>query len=344
MESIRRIIKSKTPASVMMPVIQTILSLPPAAARYLIADFTAPTKSQRDWVQMVEYSDWRGAWIGSDMSKCKGIEQKIKEADLIIYEAHAPEFTYPVPVLECVAAYEYLINTLKVPGSKIILSGDSAGGALCLETLVRVYAPGILTDIHFPRTNYRAELPAGLFLVSPLVSANTASWLWEFTGDIITPVLANRVLKEYLNLPEANPSELHVLKLAHIRSGFARFAPKNILIYVGEREVMRDDILSLANTVKKDEKLNVQIRKENYEHDWYFIREIVKAQDRYIVDEADSQFVDFVASSVMEKALINTKVINASTENAFSSNTTHLIPEQLQAENESVSVVPPVTA
>lgn len=26
----------------------------------------------------------------------------------------APEFKYPVPVLECVAAYEYLTNSLKV--------------------------------------------------------------------------------------------------------------------------------------------------------------------------------------------------------------------------------------
>ncbi|KAI8644119.1 Alpha/Beta hydrolase protein [Parasitella parasitica] len=346
METIRQLIKANIPTSIMAPIIQCILSLPPSISRYLIADFTAPKKSQMSWIKMMETPTWKGAWIGPSIAKYQDDDlllQRIKDADMIIYKVHggafrvghctmymdvfqnwihllkenhninalilsieyslAPESMYPVPVLECVAAYEYLINTLNIPGSKIILSGDSAGGALCLETLIRVYAPDILKDIGASRSNYAAEIPAGILLVSPLVSANTSSWLWQFGNDIITPELASRVLKEYLNLPEAtNTDDLHLLKLALISKDFDRFVPKNVMVYVGEQEVMRDDILTLAHTVKQDKTCNVYIRKEDCLHDWYFIRELVKAQDKHILTSSDEEFVAFATRSLSEAA------------------------------------------
>ncbi|KAL9554594.1 hypothetical protein MBANPS3_002736 [Mucor bainieri] len=402
MESIRHLIKTNVPTSIMVPIIQGILSLPPTMARYLIADFTAPKKSQMSWIKMIEKPEWKGAWIGPDMAECQDegqLLQKIRDADMIIYKAHggafrvghctmymdvfqnwihllkekhninalilsvdyslAPEHMYPVPVLECVAAYEYLVNTLHVPGSRIILSGDSAGGALCLETLIRVYAPNILKDLGAPRSNYTIELPAGLLLVSPLVSANTSSWLWEFKQDIVTPVLASRVLKEYLNLPEAtNTDELHLLKLAHIRSDFDRFAPKNVMVYVGEREVMRDDILTLAQTVKQDDKFNVRIRKENFEHDWYFIRELVKPQDKHILQSSDEEFAAFCARSLNEAAENTEKKTSSSAsqldavakallvgQQPHVHHPVHLVPKVDSAEVESEAIaVPPITA
>ncbi|CAO0803204.1 unnamed protein product [Mucor circinelloides] len=402
MESIRHLIRTNVPTSIMVPIIQGILSLPPTISRYLIADFTAPKKSQLSWIRMIEKPGWRGAWIGPDMAQCQDdgqLLQRIRDADMIIYKAHggafrvghctmymdvfqnwihclkekhninalilsvdyslAPENMYPVPVLECVAAYEYLVNTLNIPGSKIVLSGDSAGGALCLETLIRVYAPNILKDLGASRSNYNVELPAGLLLVSPLVSANTSSWLWEFKQDIVTPVLASRVLKEYLNLPEAtNTDELHLLKLAHIRSDFDRFAPKNVMVYVGEREVMRDDILTLAQTVKQDEKFNVRIRRENFEHDWYFIRELVRPEDKHILQSSDEEFAAFCARSLTEAAEnaekkpcpSHTEPLDAVAKALLVGkhahvHPVHLVPKVHSAEVESeVIAVPPTTA
>ncbi|CEP11952.1 hypothetical protein [Parasitella parasitica] len=393
MESIRQLIKAKVPTSIMALIIQGILSLPPTISRYLIAEFTAPKKSQMSWIRMIETSTWKGAWIGPNIAKYQEddlLSHRIREADMIIYKVHggafrvghctmymdvfqnwihllkenhninalilsidyslAPECMYPVPVLECVAAYEYLINTLNIPGSKIILSGDSAGGALCLETLIRVYAPNILQDINASRSNFEAEIPAGILLVSPLVSANTSSWLWQFENDIITPELASRVLKEYLNLPEAtNTDDLHLLKLAHISKDFDRFAPKNVMVYVGEQEVMRDDILALAHTVKKDKTCNVYIRKEDCLHDWYFIRELVKAQDKHILTSSDEEFVTFAARSLSEAAInfknpsisstaqLDTLAKSLLVGKQTQSHSTHLIPE---IETEAISVSP----
>lgn len=76
--------------------------------------------------------------------------------------------------------------------------------------------------------------------------------------------------------------------------------PKNLLVYVGEREVMREDIMTLANAVKQDVKFNVEVRKENYEHDWYFIREVVKLDERHLLVQSDEQFAAFAAKALRE--------------------------------------------
>jgi hypothetical protein len=78
----------------------------------------------------------------------------------------------------------------------------------------------MLENLDAPHTNFATELPAGLLLVSPLVSADKHTWLWEYEEDLITQSLAMQALKEYLNIPDAtNHDDLHLLKLARIRSG-----------------------------------------------------------------------------------------------------------------------------
>lgn len=95
MESIRKLIKANVPSSIMVPIIQAILSLPPAASRFIVADFTAPTKSQRSWIKMIEKETWKGAWIGPSMSECSDDElsNKVRAADMIIYKAHGKKKT-----------------------------------------------------------------------------------------------------------------------------------------------------------------------------------------------------------------------------------------------------------
>lgn len=91
MESIRHLIRTNVPTAIMVPIIQGILSLPPTMARYLIADFTAPKRSQMSWIRMIEKPAWKGAWIGPDMAQCHDegqLLQRIRDADMIIYKAH----------------------------------------------------------------------------------------------------------------------------------------------------------------------------------------------------------------------------------------------------------------
>ncbi|KAJ8086857.1 hypothetical protein PM082_005682 [Marasmius tenuissimus] len=74
----------------------------------------------------------------------------------------APQYPWPCPLQDVVAAYLYLIRPPKnalhkpVPPEKIVFAGDSAGGGLCLSVLA------ILRDMGVP-------MPAGAALISPWV-------------------------------------------------------------------------------------------------------------------------------------------------------------------------------
>ena len=216
----------------------------------------------------------------------------------------APAHKYPGPVLECVQAYKHLTEDLRVPAWKVIFSGDSAGGALCLETLVRTYAPGLAENFDAQRTNYNIDLPAGMVLISPLVTPETTSGSWQTNDkyDMVGQQLAKLVFKEYLDYPNVDPDQLPILRIAQIQSGFSRFAPKNALVFVGEKEVMRDDIMNLIDVAERDGHVKVRTCKENYAHDWYLIREIVKQKDKPMLDMYDEVFADFAAYAVAEAA------------------------------------------
>lgn len=67
----------------------------------------------------------------------------------------APQFPFPCGLMDCLAAYLYLLEQKHDP-STILLAGDSAGGGMVLSMLV------ILRDQGIP-------LPAGAILISPWV-------------------------------------------------------------------------------------------------------------------------------------------------------------------------------
>lgn len=68
----------------------------------------------------------------------------------------APETCFPGPLHDAVSAYFRLTEELHIPPENIILSGDSAGGGLCLALLM------YLRDNDYP-------LPSGAILMSPWV-------------------------------------------------------------------------------------------------------------------------------------------------------------------------------
>ncbi|KAF1953702.1 alpha/beta-hydrolase [Byssothecium circinans] len=67
----------------------------------------------------------------------------------------APQFPFPCGLMDCLAAYLYLLEEKHDP-STIILAGDSAGGGMILSMLVTLRDQGI-------------PLPAGAILISPWV-------------------------------------------------------------------------------------------------------------------------------------------------------------------------------
>lgn len=196
-------------------------------------------------------------------------------------------------------------NGLGVPGSKIVVTGDSAGGALLLETMMDVNAPE--TYDHLGGSNAAGaieahgnrDLPAAMMLSSPLVTEqfSSPSWKENEKHDLITTKFARQVLREYFD-PEVapTPDTMKVLALARMQSGFEDFIPKNVLIFVGKKEVMRDDILELANRVKENSSISLQVVQENLVHDWFMIRDLVK--NKSILERNDKIFIRFIKNSL----------------------------------------------
>lgn len=53
----------------------------------------------------------------------------------------APEYKYPSQLIETLAGYHYLVNSLGIPESKIVLGGDSAGANLASAFLLHLARP-----------------------------------------------------------------------------------------------------------------------------------------------------------------------------------------------------------
>ncbi|KAG1179548.1 hypothetical protein G6F70_002622 [Rhizopus microsporus] len=214
----------------------------------------------------------------------------------------APKYKYPEPVHQCVSAYNYLTNHLGVSPSKVVLSGDSAGGALVIETLIRTYAPGILDNLDAPRTNFDLPLPAAALLSSPLVSPETTqeSWKKYEKKDIISLSLAKSVFKEYLDLPNVKMEDLPILRISQINNKFDRFLPKNVLVIAGTKEVLYDSIVQMVDFIKQDGKINLTFLEENLLHDWFLIHEVISKKDKGVIQKYDELFVDFAVKAVKE--------------------------------------------
>lgn len=136
----------------------------------------------------------------------------------------APEHTYPAASDDVLRVYEALLQTLP-NGVPVILSGDSAGGLIALQTLLRL-------------RDARGPLPAGLLLFSPITDAvrfDGATYDTEarndpwFTRDVLRPLVA-------MYAPDADPQEL---ALCPKRADLTGFPPMHV--EVGENEVLRSD-------------------------------------------------------------------------------------------------------
>ncbi|KAI9475828.1 MAG: Alpha/Beta hydrolase protein, partial [Benjaminiella poitrasii] len=303
------------PPSVVLQTLRTVLTMPSATARSIIKDLTRPLGNQKRFIREFNNEHWKGPLIMSEMIRCNDdiTLRRLQKSDIVIFNIHvghstmymesfiswlrmfkkkynlyacimsveyglAPRHKYPGPLNDCVKAFEYLTKDLNVSPSRIILSGDSAGGALVLETLIRTYSPSILNNLNAPRENFDLPLPAGVLLSSPLVSAETSSKSWgKFAKtDMVSQQLAKLIYKEYLGLPKTKTEDLPLMRLSHIQNNFERFMPRHILVFIGEKEVLHDDIVDMVNAVKMDDKINIELVEENYAHDWFLIHEIVK--------------------------------------------------------------------
>jgi len=185
--------------------------------------------------QMVVYYLHGGAFIfGSPQGSHRQLICKIAKCSGKVFAINyrlAPQNMFPAALIDAVSGYLYLIEEHGISPSKIVISGDSAGGGLTMATLL------VLRDMGLP-------MPAGAAVMSPWMDLST-SFASHQTRDKTDYLPSFEKLEQHPGLYYTTPTLLkhpYVSTLFH--PDMEGLPP--ILIQVGDAERLVDEGLELA--------------------------------------------------------------------------------------------------
>ncbi len=186
--------------------------------------------------------------------KCLSIEYRL-----------APEHPFPAAIDDTYSAYNWLINNGISP-KNIIVSGQSAGGGLCLALLLKI------KENNFPQ-------PLGAVALSPWTDLSQ-SGKTMVTNEHIDPIISKKYLDRFAKLyfPDLNNMSYLASPIIGKLSGLP-----DILIQVGSTETMLDDSIRFYEKAKK-ENVNAKLEIwENMFHGWHGNAHILKDAENAII-------------------------------------------------------------
>jgi monoterpene epsilon-lactone hydrolase len=207
----------------------TIDSLPAGlAAEWILPHQAAPFEPGKDRVIFYIHG---GGYVSGSCSDHRAHVAKIVQGSgvgALLFEYRlAPEHPYPAAIEDILAAYSWLLAQ-GVSASRIVMAGESAGGGLCLSTLLALRDQGL-------------PLPAAGVALSPLTD-------FTFSGEshrtkarvCLSPPGMNTVCGKYY-VGEHDPC------LAYISPLFGELGElPPLFICVGDDETLRDDSTRFA--------------------------------------------------------------------------------------------------
>ena len=173
----------------------------------------------------------------------------------------APEHTFPAAIDDTYLAYQWLIEQGISP-KDIIVSGQSAGGGLCLALLLKI------------KENKMSQ-PLGAVALSPWTDLSQ-SGKSMITNAKLDPIISKEYLDRFSKL--YFPESFQMSHLASPIIGELSGLP-DILIQVGSAETMLDDSKFFYEKAKK---ANVNVKLEVWEdmfHGWHSNAHILKAAE-----------------------------------------------------------------
>jgi len=143
----------------------------------------------------------------------------------------APEHPFPAALDDAVAAYKWLLDQ-NIPHHNIIFAGDSAGGGLAVAAMLRLQEEKLV-------------LPAAAVLLSPWcdLSMNGRSAIEDRD-----PIYSRQAFLRFAKLYASGVPLDHPF-LSPLNATFKNMPP--ILIQVGERELLQDDAMRLAECLRE---------------------------------------------------------------------------------------------
>ena len=187
--------------------------------------------------------------------KCLSIEYRL-----------APEHPFPAAIDDTYSAYQWLVNEGISP-KHIIVSGQSAGGGLCLALLLKIKENNI-------------SQPLGAVALSPWTDLSQ-SGKTMIKNEKIDPVINKKYLDRFAKL--YFPDLKNMSHLASPIIGDLSGLP-DILIQVGSAETMLDDSTRFYEKAKK---ANVNAKLEIWEnmfHGWHSNAHILKDAENAIIN------------------------------------------------------------
>lgn len=209
------------------------IEVSPVTIDGLPAEWILPSQATKD--KLILYFHGGGYVIGSCQGHRSIVAKFVKGCEvgaLLFAYRLAPEYPFPAAIEDSVAVYRWLLAE-DVSHSHIVFLGDSAGGGLCLATLIALRDQGI-------------PLPAAAVALSPWTDLKCTgeSLRTKAKVDPLTWAESWTVFSKYYAgendpcLPWISPlyGDLHGLP--------------PIRIYVGENEVLLDDSTRFAEKAK----------------------------------------------------------------------------------------------
>eukprot|EP01038_Epipyxis_sp_PR26KG_P006060 gene6060-8343_t len=169
---------------------------------------------------------------------------------LAVNYRRAPEHPYPIPGDDCFAAYQWLIG--KVDAKQVIVAGDSAGGALAIEVMIRARESG-------------TTIPRGAILFSPWVDIEqdeSSSMSENVCFDFIPPKLIKFCGSLYLTTHSSSDVSVTHMLLHGLPP---------LYVEIGEAEVLKDQIVEFVDKVRKSEVYVECSRYEDMTHVFQFL-------------------------------------------------------------------------
>lgn len=205
----------------------------PVLARGVPGEWVTPKTASANRVLLYLHG---GAWaIGSPRSHRALVANLARGAGvraLSLDYRLAPEHPYPAGLDDCVAAFEWLLESGLEP-SRIVVAGDSAGGNLALSLLLRLRDAG-------------SPLPGGAVLLSPVTDLQM-SGTSHATFKALDPVFAGAELRSFIAAYAGahDPREAYLSPLLADLHGLPP-----LLIHVGDHEILLDDAVRLGERAR----------------------------------------------------------------------------------------------
>ena len=195
----------------------------PVEIDQLDAEWISPGQAPLDRVILYFHG---GGYVTGTCHSHRAITAKfVKAADTpaLLFEYRlAPENPYPAALEDAVTAYRYLLEQ-EIKPSKIVFVGDSAGGGLCLATLLAI-------------KDRKMPFPAAAVAYSPITDFTCSGESHQTKKNVcLSPLgMAPALAKHY-----AGDQDLTLPTISPLYGDLKGLPP--LLIYAGEDETLRDD-------------------------------------------------------------------------------------------------------